>query len=223
MNYLDYKHCTQLINEPRKSLLYALARGGAYDNPLLRPTSSHYSPVEEGILNHVKTRLITPFQSRFSSPAAAKQYFFRPIKFGFEPNQFEKPHFESILEQICSVVLPVLRMIDPLTTIKSTLSLSSLYLVSSVIAFGQALYYFGKECINKDDRVNRKSIDHLKQCASNFLIALAMPALETVSGILDTIKLVTRLVATLFNCLKPKSSAETLRDIEKDVETVCAM
>lgn len=202
MYFFEYQKATKAINEPRKSIVYSIARGGAYDNPLLRPDSANYSPVQNGILAHIKSRVITPFEGRFT-PSLTNQYFFRPIKFEFEENGFEESVKESLLDQFCSVILPVLRILDPLSCIEDALSLTAFYLTNSILTFCQALYFAAKECIYGNEQETRQSVDHLKQSASNLIIALSMPVVGLFAAMTDTLRLVTRLIATVVDSISP--------------------
>ena len=182
-----------------------MMRGFAYDNPFLRPEHSTYSPVEEGILAHVKSRVIKPFEGRFN-PSFKNKYFFRPIKFEFEPNGFEMSTVESFLDQWCSVVLPILRFIDPIKNlIEDTVILTGAFLINSIMTFVLSAYHGISSLISGDEESKALALDNIKQAASNLIIALCMPLVATAAGITDTIRLVTRIVATIADAVMPNN------------------
>jgi hypothetical protein len=177
-----------------------MARGFAADCKFLRPEGSTYSPAHDGILSHVKTRLVNPFSEKFE-PSFKNSYFFRPIKLQFEENGFKKPVLESLLDQIASVVFPIIAFIDPLSVVDTGAFLAIGHFLNSLVAFCTAMYLFAKETLN-GNRDYSEAVDNLKETASNFLIALCMPVVGTTAAVLDCVRLVTRCVATLVNLVQ---------------------
>ena len=179
----------------RKSIGYAMLRGFDYDLLFYRPAEIE-SPVRKGILDHILTRVVGPFSQK-CDPSLSNQYFFRPIKFEFEHNKFSNPEFESLYDQLASVVFPIMAFMVPVQ-FSLGFTLATLYLVNSLLAFCDAMYLFSKETLN-GKRDYSEAVEYLKETASNFLIALCMPVVGATAAVLDCIRLVTRCVATLVN------------------------
>jgi hypothetical protein len=196
-NITDYTN--RALFAETKSITYAMFRGFANDILMNRPAEID-SPARKGVLDHVHTRVVGPFSQKFQL-SLNNQYFFGPIKFGFESDENYNQTIESIIEQVCSIVLPVLSFIDPLLVVRNGARLAAGYLLSSILSFCSAMYLFSKETLN-GNRDYSKAVDNLKETASNFLIALCMPVVGTIAGILDCVRLVTSCVATLVNLVQ---------------------
>ncbi len=186
----------------RKSITYAMF-GGFREDCLINKQSEIDSPTQNGIFDHVHTRVVGPFSQKFEL-SLKNQYFFRPIRFEFETTESVDSTFDSVMDQICSVLFPILSFIDPLEVFARGQMLALLHLANSLLSFCNAMYLFSKETLN-GHRDYSKAVDNLKQTASNFLIGLCMPVVGTAASILDCVRLVTRCVATLVNLVQKNS------------------
>lgn len=207
MSYTD-NNITDRTNraffEARKSIEYAMCRGFDIDLLFNRPANID-SPVRKGILDHVHTRVVGPFSQKFEL-SLKNQYFFRPIKFEFEDNIFANPVYESVIDQLTSVLFPIMAFIDPVQVAIDGCILAALYLANSLLAFCKAIYLFSKETLN-GNRDHSEAIENLNETASNFLIALCMPVAGATAAVLDCVRLITRCVSTLINLAQENCTA----------------
>lgn len=187
-----------LTNPRKKSIFYELITNSYSDIFLSEDASLQNSPVKSGILSHVKSRVTSPFQGKFEL-SFKNEYFFRPIKFEFEPDGRKWSEFESVVEQIFSVVFPILRFMDPINFLDDTVMLTTMFSINAIFNFCLALYHFAKSAICQDRKEMYKGIDNLKQATSNFIIALCMPIVSIAATLADSVRLITRCVATLIN------------------------